>query len=351
MNSIENFHYFCEENKINVENGVVSSFNEHVRVGCFTCSNFFECQVKYIFSKTTQNTEPKCKKCRVKCEHNRRKNRCKDCGGSGICEHNRYKNDCKDCGGSRICEHNRRKDQCKECGGSSFCEHNRYKNDCKDCGGSRFCEHNRQKRFCKDCGGSRLCKQCRMTYASNKKYLGYCLVCFIHIHPEKPVSRNYKTKEKAVVDRVIDRYSDLTWIWDKRIQDGCSRKRPDLLVDLGTHILIIEVDEQAHSDYNCSCENIRLHGICCDVGYRPVIMIRFNPDSYETLEGEKIKSCWTQNTLGIYVIAKGKVREWSERIETLFRAIEYWMVNIPDTKFPIGDGQILVLEIIELFFS
>ena len=67
------------------------------------------------------------------CEHNRRKTRCKECGGVGICEHNIQKYTCKECGGSGICEHNRQKSRCKECKGSQICEHNTYKSTCKDC--------------------------------------------------------------------------------------------------------------------------------------------------------------------------------------------------------------------------
>ena len=37
---------------------------------------------------------------------------------------------------SKKCEHNKRKDRCRECGGSSFCEHDRDKSSCKECGGS-----------------------------------------------------------------------------------------------------------------------------------------------------------------------------------------------------------------------
>jgi len=35
---------------------------------------------------------------RMKCEHNRRKNECKDCGGASICQHNCIRSKCKDCG-------------------------------------------------------------------------------------------------------------------------------------------------------------------------------------------------------------------------------------------------------------
>ena len=86
-----------------------------------------------------------------KCEHNRQKSQCKECGGSQICEHNRIKSECKDCGGSQICEHNRHKSTCKDCGGSQICEHNRRKSICKDCGGTQICEHNRRKSECKEC--------------------------------------------------------------------------------------------------------------------------------------------------------------------------------------------------------
>ena len=108
-----------------------------------------------------------CEKCRnknrdykikIKCEHNRRKENCRDCRGASLCEHNRRKENCRDCGGSQICEHNKRKSICINCGGASLCEHNRRKEFCLDCGGSQICEHNKQKSSCKDCGGASLCK-------------------------------------------------------------------------------------------------------------------------------------------------------------------------------------------------
>jgi hypothetical protein len=97
-----------------------------------------------------------------KCGHGRRKDQCKECGGSGICEHGRQKSKCKDCGGSQICEHGRDKYQCKECGGSQICEHGRVKAQCKECGGSQICEHGRVKSKCKDCGGSGICEHGRI---------------------------------------------------------------------------------------------------------------------------------------------------------------------------------------------
>ncbi len=100
-----------------------------------------------------------------------------------------------------------------------------------------------------------------------KKYKGYCLHCFIHMFPDLPVCRNYKTKEKAVVDFIISNFSEYSWISDKKILDGCSKRRPDLLVDLGYQILIIEVDENQHIKYGDSCENYRMMLLSQDVGH------------------------------------------------------------------------------------
>jgi len=75
----------------------------------------------------------KCMRNKSRCEHNRNKTRCKDCGGGSICEHNRIRSVCKDCGGGGICEHNREKSYCKDCGGGSICGHNIQKRTCKEC--------------------------------------------------------------------------------------------------------------------------------------------------------------------------------------------------------------------------
>ena len=135
---------------------------------CSRCAS--EIQLKYFkinrkgtYNKTCLSCADKRKKSvnKNKCEHNRIKSQCKECGGVRICEHNRHKSSCKDCGGSQFCEHNRIKSTCKECGGISICEHNRIKSRCKDCGGSQICEHNRRKSTCKDCGGSQICEHNR----------------------------------------------------------------------------------------------------------------------------------------------------------------------------------------------
>ena len=40
-----------------------------------------------------------------------------------------------------LCEHNKRRDRCKDCGGSQICEHNKNRLCCKTCNGNKYkCE-------------------------------------------------------------------------------------------------------------------------------------------------------------------------------------------------------------------
>ena len=83
------------------------------------------------------------------CEHNIRKDRCKECGGVGICEHNRERCRCKECGGSQICEHNRVRSRCKECEGGSICEHKKRKDKCNKCSPNSpyFCKEEQKRSY------------------------------------------------------------------------------------------------------------------------------------------------------------------------------------------------------------
>ena len=171
-------------------------------------------------------------------------------------------------------------------------------------------------------------KTCNSEWCSTipfkNKYKGYCVLCFINLFPDTPVVRNYKTKECAVVDFVKNKFSHVDWISDKIVDGGCSRRRPDLLLDLGYQILIIEVDENQHNTYDCSCENKRIMELSQDMGHRPIIFIRFNPDEYDK-NGKNITSCWSLNKNGICAVKKSKKNEWNQRLTCLEEHINYWI--------------------------
>ena len=162
------------------------------------------------------------------------------------------------------------------------------------------------------------------TRVSNTSYEEYCMYCFMHMFPGKPIARNYKTKETAVVQFVKEQFPDIEITTDKRIQGGCSRRRPDIFIDLGYQIIIVEIDENQHTDYDCSCENKRIMELSQDVGHRPIIFIRFNPDDYEKNSGT-ITSCWGNNKQGICCVKKSKQKEWKNRLQVLQETIAYWL--------------------------
>jgi hypothetical protein len=191
---------------------------------------------------------------------------------------------------------------------------------------------------------SKTCKTTLCDIHVSDKYRGYCLNCFIHLFPDEPNSLNYKTKEKATSEYILEQFpiDKYSWVIDKKIQDGCSRRRPDLLLDLGYQVIIVEVDENQHESYDCSCENKRLMILSQDVGHRPLVFIRFNPDNYLTTDS-KITSCWGINGKGICIVKKTKQKEWSERLQALKCQIEYWI--IPENK------TFKTIETIQLFYD
>jgi hypothetical protein len=119
----------------------------------------------------------------------------------------------------------------------------------------------------------------------NPQYRGYCTRCFIYIFPEERISKIYKIKEQHVVDFIKDNFTN-AFTFDKTV-GGCSKRRPDAYIDLYIHVLIIECDENQHKNY--SCENKRIMELFVDFASRPIVFIRFNPDSY-TIGIKKIPS-------------------------------------------------------------
>jgi hypothetical protein len=308
-----------------------------------------------------------CKECPGKgiCEHKIRKNNCKKCKGSGICQHDNIKRKCKFCKGDQICEHNFHKWSCKQCNGNLYCKHNKqkryciecdgkalcvHKKDkyycreccgnaycihniqkcyCKECGGSLICEHDKQKRYCKICGGERCCKSENCETSGNPKYDNYCLNCFIHKFPEKinQIS-NYRTKENNVSEYLLEFFKNEKLIINKKIYDGISKRRPDIMFELKTHNIIIEIDEDQHQYYECICENKRIMEISQDLKHKPIIFIRFNPDNYIDNNGNKVNSCWTINKQsGILFVCSENKKQWEIRLEILKTTIQYYLDN------------------------
>jgi hypothetical protein len=187
---------------------------------------------------------------------------------------------------------------------------------------------------------SKHCNTLNCYIHANEKYKGYCLRCFVNLFPDEPNTRNYKTKEQAVADHIKTSFNQYDWIYDKRVQDGCSNRRPDIILDLGIQVIIIEVDENQHIKYDCSCENKRLMEISQDIRHRPLVFIRFNPDGYNTSTSH-IQSCWSYNKNGICIVKREKELLWKQRLDALDEQIRYWCENTTEKT----------VEVVELFYD
>jgi hypothetical protein len=175
---------------------------------------------------------------------------------------------------------------------------------------SRYCD---QKKF-----------ECTVV-VSGKKYRGLCFSCFAHDFPDEKPSRNYRTKEKEVVDFIRKSFPDATINHDIKVPEGCSRRRPDVMIDFGAFVLIVEIDEDQHQTYDPSCENRRTMELSTDIGHRPLVIVRFNPDAYTKANGERVTSCFGQNKLGHLTIRKSKTAEWQERLNALKETVNGWI--------------------------
>jgi len=118
--------------------------------------------------------------------------------------------------------------------------------------------------------------------------------------------------------------------FDKRIDLGCSLRRPDIRIECFTHTIIIECDENKHQGY--SCENKRTMEIFQDLGNRPIVFLRFNPDQYKDDNGIIIDGCFKKTTL---ISNSLQTKEWTRRITILKERLDYHYKNVPTKEITI----------------
>lgn len=227
---------------------------------------------------------------------------------------------------------------------------------CK-CGKRRPCfglKTDKSANYCKMCKNKDMVnivdKKCLFedcdTLISNKNYDGYCVYHFSNLYPDKPISKNYRTKERKVVDYIKEYYPLYKWKFDNIIKGGISYKRPDIFLDLGNKIIIIEVDENQHNKYETICENRRIVEIYldinpeirkyttdlneyiindCSIKTKSVIFIKFNPDKYIDQNNNKISSCFViEKKTGLVKINN---KMWNERLNILKQTVDKWLKN------------------------
>ena len=258
------------------------------------------------------------------CPHHLRKSRCVECGGSEVCLHGNSKFSCITCHGPNICEHDRLKSQCTECKGQNVCEHGKRKAICTECDGSYICPHQQQRNQCIRCTPSIACQHCKAISILRSKWKPYCFRCYCVLHPDAIIPRKYKLKENYVVEALKQHFQEtVTMVLDKPVEDGCSRRRPDVAIDFGSHCLMIEIDEHQHASYEC--EQKRMIELYEDIGFRNIVFLRFNPDGY--MQGkQKYKTPFEYTPTGILKLNQV---EFDRRIAELVVRIRVYQSNEP----------------------
>ena len=150
------------------------------------------------------------------------------------------------------------------------------------------------------------------------------------MNPDAIIPRKYKLKEHHVVDKLKEHFENkFTMRFDKIVEGGCSRRRPDVAIDFGSHCLMIEIDENQH--YNYSCEEKRMVELYEDIGFRKIVFLRFNPDGYK--EGrKKYPSPFRHTPTGILSLHQ---KEFDRRIEHLVSRIQHHNVSEPTEQLTV----------------
>ncbi len=167
------------------------------------------------------------------------------------------------------------------------------------------------------------CVLCKMIQ-SKKKYDWYCFGCYCYTFPDKAIVRNHKTKENQIMADLSKVYPNI--VRDSRISGGCSKRRPDGLIQLDDYNIIIEIDENQHNSVGYSCENKRIMEIFQDLGNSPLTVIRFNPDKFAK-----------EQSLFMTTKATGELRirnqkKYDAELAKLVEVIKFHIATRPDSE-------------------
>ena len=124
-------------------------------------------------------------------------------------------------------------------------------------------------------------------------------------------NKKQKTKEYKVVNFLKE--NKIKFIHDKSIGYAYGNYIPDILIDMKTHNVIVEIDENQHKQYDKSCEISRMLYIHTAQGVK-CVFIRYNPDSCRI---------------------DGKSKRPKERLDILLKEVKKNMENIPKDEITV----------------
>jgi len=290
---------------------------------CKQCKSCRDCNLNLNISNFRKNRKyysRKCNRCikeQSKCKHNIQKRDCRECSPQFFCNIClRYiSGRCQKCyDKSRQCRHNKRKQKCYRCSPGNVCKHENWKTMCIKCNGSALCIH------CKHTIGTK-----RYIESLDKK-VRCCAGCFYYYYPNDEIPRRYKLKQHYFNEKLIEEFGVNFFQYDKKIKCGCSKRRPDWFIDCYKYSIIIELDEDQHK-YE-SCDEKRMMELFQDLGNRPLVLIRINPDKYKG-RTKKRKGCFDFDEKNILICNEKK---FNKRFNILVKMIKYYIDNEPEKE-------------------
>ena len=171
---------------------------------------------------------------------------------------------------------------------------------------------------------SHKCTLCKLYRADRKEHptknekIRLCMNCFAYTFPNEKIPSRYKKKQHYLHDTLKEKYGEDYFEYDKKIDGGCSRKIPDWFCDRGTHSVLIECDENSHRYQSDICENKRMMMLFGDLANRPIVVIRFNPDTYKT-DGGTVRGCFNFSKTNTLLL---NTTEFKRRFESLVKTID-----------------------------
>jgi hypothetical protein len=172
------------------------------------------------------------------------------------------------------------------------------------------------------------------TYGCDKqsKAKKYCKSCYYKLNPEFKPAR-IKIKEEELYNFLISSFPDLEIIYNSIVKgDGCCiNYRPDFLIHLNKHSILVECDEFQHNYYKNTCKELTRIPLIQDILNRNLLVIRFNPDNYTDKDGKKIKSPFSiDKKIEMNTIKKSDFTNWNSRLEVLKNIIEDNLEQCPE---------------------
>ena len=172
-------------------------------------------------------------------------------------------------------------------------------------------------KYCSSCGLIQI-------HPSTNTYGGLCVECAQHKGIAKR-PRNIRVQEKAVAEYLKKHFKNITLSEDTPLEDSCVRTRPDISSDFGNFILIVEIDENQHKGKAyTSCDTKRNVQLLLNGGSRPIVFIRFNPDSFKK-NGKIIQACFQKDNTGKLQLVNED--DWNSRLDKLRQEIVKIMIQ------------------------